>query len=420
MTRPTWQRVSSWLAERTGVQPLIDFLSKKTVPVHRHSGWYLAGGAALFLLIVQVVTGILLALHYQPTEDMAYDSVRVISTELPFGWLIRSVHHWGANLLVGVLALHLASTFFMRAYRRPRELLWATGCLALVCVLGMGFSGYLMPWDELAFFATKVGTRIPGTIPFVGDIQMKLLRGGEQVTGATLTRFYAAHLVVLPLALGAIVGVHVLLIQMLGISRPPWLEEQQADDREMKFFPDFLLLDGIVWATLFGVLITLAVLLPAGLGVRADPMRPAPAGIRPEWYLLFMFETLKHIPGRLLFIDGETVGVLAFTLAGLFVLVIPFVATTPERQRRLNWLALAALIFVVVATAVSLVSGEALAQNKVVADANRLTFVRVAGVVWTWAMCAWIIAALTRKWRHRRWLGQVGYLKDVGSQTCQH
>ena len=417
MTIPTWQQSLSWLTERTGVQPLIDFLSKKTVPVHRQSAWYLAGGAALFLLIVQVVTGLLLALHYQPTEDMAYDSVRVISTELPFGWLIRSVHHWGSNLLVGVLVVHLASTFFMRAYRRPRELLWVTGCLALICVLGMGFSGYLMPWDELAFFATKVGTRIPGSIPFVGDIQMKLLRGGEQVAGATLTRFYAAHLAVLPLALGAIVGVHVLLIQILGISRPPWTEEEPADDLEMKFFPDFLLLDGIVWAALFGVLVTLAVLLPAGLGVRADPMKPAPAGIRPEWYFLFMFETLKHLPGRLLFIDGETVGVLAFTLGGLFVLVIPFVATTPQRQKRLNWLALAALGFVVITAAISLLSSQPLPQNEVVAEANRLTFLRVAGLIWTWAVCAWVIAALTMKWRHRQWLKQVGYLRDDGSQT---
>jgi len=412
MLVPTRQQSLTWLTERTSIQPLTDFLSKKTVPVHRHSAWYLAGGAALFLLIVQVVTGILLALHYQPTEDMAYDSVRIISTELPFGWLIRSIHHWGANLLVGALVIHLASTFFMRAYRRPRELLWVTGCLALVCVLGMGFSGYLMPWDEVAFFATKVGTRIAGSVPFVGDIQMKLLRGGKPVTGATLTRFYAAHLVVLPLALGAIVGIHVLLIQMLGISRPPWLEERRTDDREMKFFPDFLLLDGIVWAALFGILVTLAVLLPAGLGLRADPVKPTPAGIRPEWYFLFMFETLKHIPARLLFIDGQTVGVLAFTLAGLFVLAIPFVATTPERQRRLNWLALAALAYVTITTTISLLSSKSLPQNEFVAEASRLTVARFLGVLWTWAMCAWVIAALATKWRHRRWLGQVGYLRD--------
>ena len=381
----------------------------------------------MFLLVVQAVTGMCLALYYQAAEDMAYDSVRVIIAEAPFGWLVRSMHHWSANLVILSVLLHMAAAFAVRAYRRPRELLWITGCLGLFCLLGSGFSGYLLPWDELGFSATKVGTRIVGALPFIGLPLMKLLRGGDGVGGATLTRFHAIHVAILPLALIGLLRAHVpprlrtclRFVRKLGISPPPWIEARHACGRGEQSFLDSLMRDGMLWMALLGVVVTLAVLLPAGLGVRADPMKPAPAGIRPEWYFLFMFEALKHIPGRLLFIDGETVGVLAFTLAGLFVLVVPFVATTPQRQKHLNWLALTAVAFVAITTAIPLVSGEHPPQNRIVAEANRLTLVRVVGVVWTWAICAWVIAALAMKRRHRQWLRQVGYLKGDGSHSAR-
>ena len=374
----------------------MDVLAHGTAPGRRHSAWHLAGGAAVFLLAVQFVTGPLLALHYQPTVDTAYDSVRGIATEVSFGWLIRSVHHWSANFLVASLAVHLTSTFFLRAYRGRRELLWIAGCLALFCVLATSFCGYLLPWDERAFSATKVGTRIAGSPPLIGPIQLKLLRGGGDVTGATLTRFYCAHATVLPLALAGIVAAHLLLVQV----RP---------GKTRRFFPDSMLLGGIVWAGLFAAIIGLAVLAPVGLGLRADPLKPAPPGTRPEWYFLFMFEALKRLPGRVLFIEGETLGIAAFALAALFVFLLPFFATTPARRKRLSWLGVLALAYVAAATAMALVSGGSAPQNEAVAEANRVTAERVVGLVWSWAVCAWLITALFMKWRHGRRLREIGF-----------
>ncbi len=407
---PPLSALRTWLFERTGLEPLVAFLAKKTVPAHRHAAWYLAGGAALFLLGLQAVTGALLALYYQPAADMAYDSVRALSTEIPFGWLVRSLHHWGANALIALLVVHMASAFFMSAYRRPRELTWCAGALAFACVLAMGFSGYLLPWDQLAYSATQVGTRIAGSAPAAGPILLKLLRGGDQVAGPTLTRFYAAHLLLVPAALAALVGFHLLLVQTLGVSVPPHLDE--AAVRRVPFFPDFLLLDAAVWCVLFAGLVTLAVLAPAGLGLRADPLKPAPAGVRPEWYFLFLFETLKHIPGRVLGVEGEVLGVCAFGAAGLLALLLPFLASTPRRRRVAFWIGLAALLYAGVATLLALAPGGELPVNELVAKANRVTGERVVGLVWTWAVCGWLAYALLAKRRHRRQLRQLRLLDD--------
>jgi cytochrome b6 len=191
----------SWLDERFHLTPLIEFMRHKQVPVHRHSVWYYMGGVALFLFIIQVATGILLLLYYQPGVDSGYESVRFIVTKVHFGWLIRSIHSWSANLFMLVIFIHMFSTFFTRAYQKPRELALA---------MGFGFSGYLLPWNELAFFATKVGTDIAGALPFIGEAIKVVLRGGEDVTGATLSRFYAFHVALLPAIFTTILGLHLL------------------------------------------------------------------------------------------------------------------------------------------------------------------------------------------------------------------
>src|SRR5688500_45246 len=175
-----------WLDERLGINTLWDLARKKEVPHHRHSVWYYFGGMSLFLFIVQVVTGILLLLYYRPDAENAYESVQFIVTEVQFGWLIRSVHSWSANLLILTLFIHMFSVYFMSAYRAPREMTWVTGVLLLFLSIGFGFSGYLLPWNELAFFATKVGTDIAGDLPVIGHFTLRFLRGGDDVTGATL------------------------------------------------------------------------------------------------------------------------------------------------------------------------------------------------------------------------------------------
>src|SRR6476660_3259258 len=177
----------------------------------------------LFLFTVQVATGILLLLYYRPSAENAFESVQFIMTEVKFGWLIRSVHSWSANLMIGTLFIHMFSVYFMRSYRRPREVTWLSGVLLLLLAVGFVFSGYLLPWNKLAFFATKVGTEIAGVVPLVGRPMLRFLRGGDDVTGATLTRFFGFHVAVLPAITTVIIGAHLALVQMHGMSVPPKL-----------------------------------------------------------------------------------------------------------------------------------------------------------------------------------------------------
>ena len=345
--------IQSWLDERLSISTLARTARKKEVPLHRHSIWYYFGGMTLFLFVVQVVTGILLLLYYRPSAENAFESVQFIMTEVKFGWLIRSIHSWSANLMILTLFIHMFSVFFMRAYNRPREITWLTGVMLLFISVGFGFSGYLLPWNEVSFFATKVGTDIAGVVPLVGKTLLRFLRGGDEVTGATLTRFYGFHVAVLPAMATVFIGIHVLLVQLHGMHVP---DRYRNTYRRMKFFPNFLMRDLIGWIVAIGVLAALAALFPWELGVKADPFAPAPAGIKPEWYFLFMFQTLKYIPAKLWFIDGEVVGILFFILAGAVLFAIPFINRSPEKHPRRDLLfkvfGVIALLFIVVMTIV--------------------------------------------------------------------
>src|ERR1043166_278120 len=197
--------LKTWLDERLSISTLVALAQKKEVPRHRHSIWYYFGGMTLFLFSVQVAPGILLLLYYRPSAENAFESVQFIITEVQFGWLIRSIHSWSANLLIATLFVHMFSVYFLKAYRAPREVTWLSGALLLFIALGFGFSGYLLPWNKLAYFATKVGTEIAGVIPLVGKPILRVLRGGDDVTGATLTRFFGFHVAVLPAITTAIV-----------------------------------------------------------------------------------------------------------------------------------------------------------------------------------------------------------------------
>ena len=322
-------QIHHWLDERFGWADLIAPLKKKSVPHHRLSYWYFLGGMTLFLFLVQVTTGILLLLYYRPSSTEAFESVQYISTQVRFGWLVRSIHSWSANLMIFTAFAHMFSVLFLRAYRKPRELTWVSGVLLLFLALGFGFSGYLLPWNTLAFFATKVGTEVAGQVPIIGPWIMTFLRGGPDVTGATLTRFFGFHVAVLPGITTLLLGLHVALVQWFGISVPPKVEMQwdfaPRERREMKFFPNFALRELMAWYVALGILGVLAALFPWGLGTKADPFAPAPAGIKPEWYFLFAFQTLKLIPAKVAHIDGEVLGVLAFGAAGLLWLLLPFV-----------------------------------------------------------------------------------------------
>lgn len=357
--RAGWSaRAWEWLQDRYDLSGLEHLIREKEVPVHRYTLWYYFGGITLFLFMIQVVTGILLLLYYRPTAEAAFESVQFIMTEVRFGWLIRSLHSWSANLMVGAAFIHLFSTFFLKSYRRPRELTWVSGVVLLFLALGFGFSGYLLPWNELAFFATKVGTEIVGVVPVVGGFLLHLLRGGEDVTGATLTRFFGIHVAILPMITTAFLMFHLWAVQKQGMSVPPFVEAQQKPLRSMPFFPHFLLRDLFAWVLALGVLVAISALFPWELGVKADPFAPAPAGIQPEWYFVWMFQTLKFIPAHVLFIDGELLGVLGFGLIGLAVLLIPFVDRRPYPNRLGKVFILVgvlALLYVIVMTVISYV-----------------------------------------------------------------
>jgi quinol-cytochrome oxidoreductase complex cytochrome b subunit len=351
---PRLARLQAWLDERSGLSALVAFGREKRIPLHRHTVWYYMGGMALFLFGVQVGTGILLLLYYRPSAGEAFESVQFLMAKVPFGWLIRSIHAWAANLLVLVLFVHMFSAYFLKAYRRPRELTWFTGMALLLLALAFGFSGYLLPWNTLAFFATQVGTEVAGSLPVVGKFTLRLLRGGEQVTGGTLTRFYGLHVAVLPALTTALLAAHLLLVQKHGMSVPVSVEADSGRGEPMRslpFLPGFLMRDAIGWCAALGVLALLAALFPWELGEKADLFAPAPAGIRPEWYFGFAFQTLKMLPAHVLGIEGELLAILGFALFGLVWLLAPFLDRKPalgDRRTRafsvLGWLAIAYFI----------------------------------------------------------------------------
>lgn len=350
-----------WIEARFNLGGLKAFFAHKQVPLHRHSLWYYLGGMTLFFFIIQVVTGILLLFYYRPSAESAFESVQFIMTEVRFGWLIRSIHSWSANLMVAAAFLHLFSVFFMKAYRKPRELTWVSGVFMLFLAMGFGFSGYLLPWNELAFFATKVGTEIVAVVPFIGKALMEFLRGGEDVTGATLTRFFAIHVAILPALFVTLLGLHLLFVQVQGMSVPPGVERKSKPLKQMPFFPNFLLRDLLGWIVALGCLVAVAALFPWELGVKADPFAPAPAGIKPEWYFVFMFQTLKYIPAQLWIIDGEVVGVLAFSLLAVALVAVPFLhknTADPKKNRIFNIIGILAIIYILVISAISYLSVE--------------------------------------------------------------
>jgi cytochrome b6 len=349
---PILKSIQSWIGERIELEGIIHFMQKKEVPRNRHSLWYYFGGVTLFLFIIQVVTGILLLFYYKANEELAFESIKFLMSKVSFGWLIRSVHSWSANLMILAAFIHMFSVFFTKAYRKPRELTWLSGIGLLGMGLAFGFSGYLLPWNELALFATKVGTDIAGALPFIGEPILKLLRGGEQVTGATLSRFFGFHVALFPAIFTILLTVHLMLVQMQGMSEP--LDaDAHGRKKPMPFFPNFVLRDLLFWLIVLNILAILAVFFPWELGHKADPFASAPAGIKPEWYFLFMFQLLKFLPAKMLFIDGEVFGILLFSVAGLLWALVPFIDRRAARginDRRFMYGGVFVVIFILVFT----------------------------------------------------------------------
>ena len=325
-----------WMDERLGITDLLAFARHKQVPVHKHTFWYYWGGISLFLFLVQCFTGVLLLVYYRPGAE-AYESVRQITFTMHFGWLIRSAHSWSANLMIFSIMVHMFSVFFMKAYRKPRELGWLSGLGLLGIATVFGFSGYLLPMDELSYFATKVGLEIPASIPVVGPLIANMLRGGLEVGDFTVQRFFALHVVVLPALFVPLLGFHLWLVQKHGNAAPPSVEAlPPAERKSMPFFPNFLRKDLAMWLITLNVLALLASVFPWELGKQYDPLAPAPLGIHPEWYFMSPFELLKLL-GQVKFLQGEAgeiLGMLLFTVGIVLWLLIPFYDNDKESGQR--------------------------------------------------------------------------------------
>lgn len=350
------ERLYRWLDARFGVGRLVEFARHKEVPIGGHSMvWYYLGGTTLFFFTVQLVSGVLLLMYYQAGEATSYESIRYITAKVPFGWLIRSIHCWSAHLMIISLVVHMFSTMILKAYRKPRELTWVTGFVLFAIALGFGFSGYLLPWNELSFFATAVGTDSVKSVPLIGQWLLEVMRGGPDVTINTLYRFFALHIVILPLVMVAVVSGHLIFIQVQGMA--PAMAHQKADRPGLRFFPDFLVRDLLLWLVCLILLATLVYLLPYGpgipgmeweLGKKANPLAPAYPGIKPEWYFLWVYQLLKEFPPHLLGMEGPQAALLVVTvLMGIWA-VVPFLdrrAAKGQPSPKFTDLAIAAIIF---------------------------------------------------------------------------
>ncbi len=342
-----------WLDERLGLQEAWKFAQKKQVPIHKHSVWYYMGGIALMLMVIQFASGVLLMVYYVPGLQAAHASILRINSQVDFGWFFRSLHSWGANLLIAVLMVHLFSAYFMKAYRKPREFTWYTGLVLMILALAFGFTGYLLPWDDVSFFATKIGLDIASKMPLVGEQVAVLLRGGHNIGQATISRFFVIHVAVLPLLTLGLMGLHLLFVQMHGMSEPVYFKKLEAAKRTYeKFFPNFLLKDVLVWLLAFNGLAALVTFMPWGLGPEADPFAPAPVGIKPEWYFLAPFQFLKIIPAQIGPVEGELFGALLMVLFCCGLVIVPFFdkGDSPARAKTATYYGVVLVLAIIVFT----------------------------------------------------------------------
>lgn len=346
-------RIGEWFKNRLGWGDIKQTLLDRKIPKPGRWAWaYTLGSATLAVFLLQVMTGMLLGMNYSPSPDHAYDSIRYIMTQVPLGAFIRGLHKWGASAMIVLLFLHMLRVYTMASYKNPRELTWIVGIFLLLGAFGLGFTGYLLPWDQKAYWATQVGTNIASQAPFFGPLIAKVLKGGTEMGALTLTRFYAFHVLLLPTFLALLIGFHLFLVIYHGISAPPQPKGQPAPDYKTlkeqgkSFYPHSIFKDTVVALLLVGVLVFLSLHFGADLENPADPTDSS-YNPRPEWYFLFLFQLLKLFPGHL----EALAAVVLPTLIILFLLLLPFLDRGEKRHplARPIWMGLGLFgIFIVV------------------------------------------------------------------------
>jgi len=340
--------LGNWIDERVDLKGIKLSLLDRAVP-RNLTWWHTLGSATLAVFIVQAVTGIVLAMYYSPSPDHAHESIRFLEGSVASGSLVRGIHHWGASAMVVLTVAHMIRVFTMGAYKYPREINWLLGVVLLFIVIGFGFTGYLLPWDQKAYWATQVGTNIAGTTPLIGGSLVTILRGGAQQGAATLTRFYSMHVLLLPALLVVVAGLHLFLVVRQGVApraaelekdAPPKTsdaeypayyvhQQHEAKSGGYRFWPDIIAKDVIMATLVIAFLVLLGTVLKTPLESPADPT-DASYVPRPEWYFLPFFQLLKLVPGSLE--SAVAVGVPAAIVLVLFLL--PFLDKKSVRTFR--------------------------------------------------------------------------------------
>lgn len=298
-------------------------LTNEPVPNHLKRWWFCLGGTPAYLFVVQIVTGILLAFYYEPSSKAAYESVRYISEEAAFGWYLRSVHKWGATLMIAAVILHQMRVYFTGAYRKPRELNWLVGMCLLLCTLVTGFTGYSLVYEQLSFWGATVGANITDTVPVIGGFMKKLMLAGDGYNDRTLPRFFMLHAAVLPATIVLLLGIHITLLRLQGVTEFVFEDEPKDAPKHFNFFPDHLYSELIIGLVLMILLSTLATILPATMGPKADPLT-TPEVIKPEWFFYVTFRWLK--------LFSSTAAVLSMGFIVFTMFVWPFVDGLVRRK----------------------------------------------------------------------------------------
>jgi len=342
-----------FLAQRFPVEKMNfqSMVQKKTVPVHRMSWAYYLGGLTFLFLVIQVITGLLLLFYYEPTVSDANLSVEYIMNHVSAGALIRNMHAWSSSCMIFFAAIHLITAFAMKAFTKPREVTWIAGVLLLVITMVLGFTGYLLPWNQIAVNATKVGLQsvdavgqyLPGALSQLPHIVRETFQGGPMVGQATLTRFFALHVVLLPLALAGLLGLHLLMVQLHGMSQGV----DKVATKTESFFPIFFFKDLSLWAGIFLVVFVVALCLPFDsflpfpLLEPYNPLGATPPSIKPEWYFYFIYYPLELLPFWV---------ILLATMLGSAVLILtPWIFKDTSR-RTLRYIAMVASVYLFTAT----------------------------------------------------------------------
>lgn len=320
-------------------------LTNEPVPNHLKHWWFCLGGTPAYLFVVQIITGILLAVYYKPSPHTAYESVRYITHEAAYGWYFRSVHKWAATLMIASVILHQMRVYFTGAYRKPRELNWMVGMCLLLCTLVVGFTGYSLVYEQLSFWGATVGANIANTVPFIGGFIKQMMLGGDAYNENTLPRFFILHAAVMPVTMILLLVIHIGLIRLHGVTEMKFGNEPPDQPDHFNFFPEHLCTELTIGLVLMIVLSVLATILPATMGPPADPLT-TPEVIKPEWFFYVTFRWLK--------LFSATLAVLSMGLIVFLMFIWPFIDAgfrrlVPNSEASV-WIGIVAVIVIITLT----------------------------------------------------------------------